>query len=837
MKLLRLSLFSIAGCLLGLATLLLMGVYSLSQMQDRQGEIADLMALQSRINNFSLASDNLLLHRADPELWEAYRGEAAAIQTRLSPLAKGHPAAQRAIRHIDYIVEELARFNAPQADRSSGNNDERQSVGPLPLPLRSQIDMSQVTGYGIALDTALQEVVSQRQEEIAGASRWLAIGFAAAAGLFGALCVVAFGLIYKRINGPLRALSHATRRVEAGEPDVRVPVSGSDEFADLSRTFNRMLDQQDSMVETLSGALANRRALINSLPAHIALLDSDGRILDVNDQWRHFGTSNDSQDATFGVGSNYLAVCRQAAGDGAEDALNTAEGLEAVLAGHQDSFTLEYPCHAPDHPRWFRMTASRFIPDQEKTDFLGAVVMHVDITERKLAEFERKMAERELKRLAYRDPLTGIANRLGFIEAFSRHIAQHGWNPESIIVLLDIREMRNVNDAHGYDLGDHLLVEMARRLEKRLCQATLIGRISGDQFILFLPDDPALPSRDRLDELADIFHQPVRIKEFVIEVSARGGYTLLGEDERSAETLLHEVEIALHETRQRDSSNFHPYNREMDLVAQQRVALTRDLRRALEKDQFELHYQPKVDLATGEVIACEALIRWIHPERGMQMPGQFISVAEQSQLIGPIGDWVLFQACRHLREWQEAGLDLVRVSVNVSVDQFRPGDFTRKVREALETHAIPPSALTLEITESVFSEESETLRQQINDLHALGVRLSLDDFGTGYSSLLYLQQYPFDEIKIDMGFVRRILDEPLNRNIVSMILGISKVLGADTVAEGVENTAVRDVLLELGCRIGQGYYYSMPLEVEDFRWLLEKHSRLPLVPALGHLVK
>jgi diguanylate cyclase (GGDEF)-like protein len=375
--------------------------------------------------------------------------------------------------------------------------------------------------------------------------------------------------------------------------------------------------------------------------------------------------------------------------------------------------------------------------------------MHVDIT-------ERKLAEQELKRQAYQDPLTGLANRPGFSEAFSRHIDRHGWNPQDLIVLLDIREMRNVNDAHGYDIGDRLLIKLARRLERHLCDHTLIGRISGDQFILFLPDDQVMSSPERLDSLAEVFQRPVRIGEIIIEISARGGYTLLGEEERSAETLLHEVEIALHETRLRDTSEFYRYNREMDRLAQHRIDLTRDLRRALEEDQFELHYQPKVDLASGEVIGCEALIRWMHPERGMQMPGLFIPVAEQSQLIGLIGDWVLFEACRHLREWQEAGLDLVRVSVNVSVDQFRLGDFTRKVQEALETHAIDPAALTLEITESVFSEESESLRRQIQELHSLGVRLSLDDFGTGYSSLLYLQQYPFDEIKI--GFVRRILD-------------------------------------------------------------------------------
>ncbi|GHE20354.1 EAL domain-containing protein [Halomonas urumqiensis] len=823
MKLRRLSLISIASCLLGLAALGLVGVYSLSQVQDRQAAIASLLQLQGRIDNFSVASDNLLLQGADPALWTAYRDDAAAIQVRLAPLVEDHPGAQRAIRHIDYIVEELARFQVPEDERPGVTQDERQSIGPLALPLRSQIIMSQVAGFGIALDTALQEVVHQRQARIAQDTQRLSMGFGVAAALFAALCILAFGVIFRRIDGPLRVLTHASRRVEAGEHGVRVPFQGTDEFGELSRAFNRMLDQQDSMMETLSGALATRRALIDSLPAHIALLDGDGKILDVNNQWRHFATLNDWKDTSAGIGSNYLTICRNATGDCSEQALETAEELEAVLAGDQDACTIEYPCHSPDQQRWFRMMATRLAPGHDTEGFLGAVVMHVDISERKLAEIE-------LTRQAYQDPLTGLANRLGFIGAFTRHLDRHGWHPQAIIALLDIREMRNVNDAHGYDIGDRLLIEMARRLETHFCDNTLIGRISGDQFIVFLPDDATSRPLERLDALADIFQRPVYLKDIVIEISARGSYTLLGEDERGAETLLHEVEIALHEIRQRDIKTFYRYNREMDRVAQERLDLTRDLRRALENDQFELHYQPKVDLATGTVKGCEALIRWLHPVRGMLMPGQFISVAEQSQLIGPIGDWVLFQACRHLRQWQDAGLDLVQVSVNVSVDQFRLGDFTHKVRDALETHAIDPAALTLEITESVFSDESELLRRQINDLHALGVRLSLDDFGTGYSSLLYLQQYPFDEIKIDMGFVRRILDDPLNRNIVSMILGISQVLGADTVAEGVENTAVRDALLELGCHIGQGYYYSMPLEVEDFRWLLEKHSRLPLTP-------
>lgn len=814
MKLMRLSMLSTIGCLFGLIVLLLVGARSLGQMQANQAEILELIAIKGRIGAFSAGSNALLINQPDPVLWHAFREEAEFIQQMLSAMTGEFPSASRAIRHVDDLITALESANTP-------NEDSMQAPDPLALPLRNRIIMSQVASYDIALDATLEEVVSQRHAQIARDADRIAAGFAGAAAMFGIFCIAAFGLLFRQINGPLRALSQTARRVEAGEHGVRVPVSGSGEFADLSRTFNRMLDQHGAMVEALSGALANSKALIDSLPAQIALLDGEGNLVDVNDQWRQFGTANDYSDDTFGVGSNYLAVCRAADGPCAEEAIAAADGLHAVLEGERDTFALEYPCHSPQQSRWFRMVATRLAPGTDADDMLGVVVMHVDIT-------ERKLAERELERHAYQDPLTGLFNRLGFIAAFSRYRHQHGWNSQDIIALVDIQEMRNVNDAHGYDIGDGLLIEMARRLERRLLDHSLIGRISGDQFIVLLPGGDASHRQERLERLADIFHQPIELSDLVIEIAARGGFTMLGEDERSTEALLHEVEIALYENRRRDARKFHRYDGEMDKRVQQRVALTRELRRGLADDQFGLHYQPKVDLTSGKMVGCEALIRWMHPERGMQMPSQFISVAEQSQLIGPIGDWVLFRACRDLREWQEADLDLVRVSVNVSMEQFRTGDFPDKVRLALATHGIDPAALTLEITESVFSEESDRLNRQLSDLHALGVRLSLDDFGTGYSSLLYLQRYPFDEIKIDMGFVRGLLDKSFNRNIVSMIVGISDVLGADAVAEGVENAAVRDVLLELDCQIGQGYFYSMPLEVEDFRWLLEKHSRLPL---------
>lgn len=252
------------------------------------------------------------------------------------------------------------------------------------------------------------------------------------------------------------------------------------------------------------------------------------------------------------------------------------------------------------------------------------------------------------------------------------------------------------------------------------------------------------------------------------------------------------------------------------------------MRQALADNQFVLHFQPKVELVSGRMIACEALLRWQHPEWGLLAPGRFIPIAEQSQLIGPIGDWVIDEACRCLRAWSDAKLEVVRLAVNVSLVQFMVGDFAGSVREALRVHGVDPSSLTLEITESVFGSESETLLQQLEVLHDIGVHLSLDDFGTGYSSLLYLQQYPFDEIKIDQRFVRYIVEDPYSRHIVQTIMGVAEALGAGVVAEGVETESMRNVLTGLGCGVGQGYYYSVPLDYGDFRALLESRAALPV---------
>jgi PAS domain S-box-containing protein/diguanylate cyclase (GGDEF)-like protein len=438
--------------------------------------------------------------------------------------------------------------------------------------------------------------------------------------------------------------------------------------------------------------------------------------------------------------------------------------------------------------------------------------------------------ERDLARSAFEDPLTGLYTRNGFSQIFQEQLDAGGWDPGAIVMMVDIVSLRDINDAYAYEGGDQLLIIFSQRLMQIAGQAGLAGRIGGDECALLVSGGAAQTIEARLGAIVDQLTQPVDLDGVAIELSIRLGYTRLGQSVRPAETLLREAERALFRHRSDTALQWVAYTHDLARETQARVDLTRELRTAIQADQFELHFQPKVDLATGRLVSAEALLRWNHPERGLISPGVFIPIAEQSQLIGPIGEWALRRACEHLRQWQDEGLDLVRVAVNVSLVQFRPGQFPDTVRRILDESGTHPEQLSLEITESVFAQESATLLRQMQALRAMNVRLSLDDFGTGYSSLLYLQQYPFDEIKIDQGFVTHLMDDSFSRNIIEAVKMLAHALDAEIMAEGIESTEVRDALRAMGVQFGQGYYYSMPLEAEDFRWLLERGSHLPLVP-------
>ncbi|MCS3902451.1 diguanylate cyclase (GGDEF)-like protein [Methylohalomonas lacus] len=839
MRLVRLSTYSIVASFIGLVALLALSIYSYQSMRSNQREVDTLLELKQRVDNFSVASDSLLLFGADPKLWQVIQQEGRSIRAALESLSeKEETGTGRVAHHIDIILRELESAIRPDQwnERLPSVESEQGPGGPLNLSERNQIILNQIASHGIALDSALARAMHAQQQARTQQVVVTTVAFAATALLFGALCVATFGLIHRRLNRPTRQLVNTIERVRNGDIYARVVTNGDDELASLGQAFNDLLDEQQRTYsqlleheqilqrskDELAYALDLRQTLINSLSAHIALLDQDGTVIDVNDQWRHFGQENDYKDNQFGIGQNYISVCETAHGDCAKDAQRVAEGLRAILAGEQDIFALEYACHSPQEQRWFRVMINRLTPGQTDSSVYGAVVMHVDITERKLAELE-------LNRLAFEDALTHLWSRTGFINHLAEHFQTQGWQFGGRVVLLDIVQLHDINDAYGYSTGDLMLNSIARRLQARVGDQGFVGRTGGDEFVVYLQGGANPADGWERQLLNSVFAEPFHVEHAPIYVEAQFGFTRLETQPRSAENLVREAELALFYCRRRGlGDNWAAYNHTLDSESQDRLRLTRELRLALDNDEFELHFQPKVSLANGAIIGCEALLRWHHPERGLQPPASFIPVAEKSQLIRPIGRWVLNEACRYLSVWRDAGLGIVNVSLNVSMVQFTESNFSRTVAEALAAHDVPPQSLTLEITESVFDQESEQLREEIIRLHELGVNLSLDDFGTGYSSLRYLQQYPFDEIKIDQSFTRKLLDDAYSECIVNAILDIAKALGAEAVAEGVENEQMRSGLMALGCRNGQGYYYSVPLEVEDFRWLLDKRRTLPL---------
>ncbi len=441
---------------------------------------------------------------------------------------------------------------------------------------------------------------------------------------------------------------------------------------------------------------------------------------------------------------------------------------------------------------------------------------------------ERKRAEEQIRFLAYHDSLTGLGNRLLFKERLAMAIASARRNLwQAGVLFLDLDHFKRINDTLGHSVGDALLQGVADRLAASVREADVvarddmpsaISRLGGDEFTILLEglhdaQNLAKVARRILESLARPFH--LCGHEVVITCSI--GITAWPDDGDSVEVLLRNADTAMYHAKEQGRNNYQFYAQSMNVVALQRLILEGKLRRALEHDEFEVHYQPKVSLSTGAITGLEALLRWRDPELGMVLPGDFIPIAEETGLIAPISDWVARAVCLQLVAWRQRGVPLVPIAVNLSAHQFRSGDLVAKIGAVLRETAVPPQLLEMEITESTLMRDEPRVAAALEELRAQGLRISIDDFGTGYSSLAYLRRLPVDTLKIDRSFVSNIAENADDAALTAAIVSMARALRLRVVAEGVETTAQRDLLRSFGCDEMQGHLVSRavaPAEIE-----------------------
>jgi diguanylate cyclase (GGDEF)-like protein/PAS domain S-box-containing protein len=448
---------------------------------------------------------------------------------------------------------------------------------------------------------------------------------------------------------------------------------------------------------------------------------------------------------------------------------------------------------------------------------IGAVIVFHDVSAARAMSLQMVYS-------AQHDVVTDLPNRILLNDRTTQSISLARRNNRSVAVLfLDLDHFKYINDSLGHDIGDQLLQCVSKRLQTSVRGSDTVSRQGGDEFVILLSEiTHPRHAATIADKILRSLNVPCSIEGHDLHIDGSIGISIYPADGDDAETLIKNADTAMYHAKENGRNNFQFFTAEMNLKSVQRQSTESNLRRAIERDEFLLHYQPKINLVTGEITGVEALIRWQQPDRGLVPPAQFVPIAEDCGLILPIGRWVLREACRQAREWQAAGLPFKRISVNVSAAEFRGKGFVEGVATVLAETGMDACYLDLELTEGVLMANAESTGATLHALKAMGIHLAVDDFGTGYSSLSYLRQFPIDVLKIDQSFVRQITSDPDDSPIVSAIIDMAKNLKQRVIAEGIETQEQLAFLQARHCAEGQGYLFSQPLPASEFGRLLER---------------
>lgn len=553
----------------------------------------------------------------------------------------------------------------------------------------------------------------------------------------------------------------------------------------------------------------------------IAFVALDGRILRVNPAFR----------AITGYSSNELRRMTIQdvihPDDRDADDYNALRLLSADVPAYQ---AVKRFLRRADESFWVQLSMSLVRDADGEPDYFIAQVHDIS---------ERIRSEQELRHQAFHDALTGLPNRSLFVDRLGHALARARREGTTVAVLfLDLDNFKIVNDSLGHRSGDQLLLEMAERLKLCVRPGDTVSRMGGDEFTVLLENISGVADAVRVAQrIAEQSLRPFVLGEREFTVSASIGIALSSVTSLAADDLIRDADTAMYEAKRRGKSRYEVFDSQMNSSARDRLELEVALQRATERGEFVLYYQPIVELATGRISEVEALLRWKSPERGLVPPDEFMPVAEETGLVVAIGEWVLKTACRQLRQWQmryphDSPLSM---SVNLSPRQFMQPSLVDAVRDALEDSGIVPRTLKLEINERALMQDARHAAATIEALENLGVRITLDDFGTGFSSLSYLNRFPAHILKIDRSFVSGIGSNPGSTTLIDAAVALAKTLGIGVIAEGIETSGQLDYLVDIDCDCGQGYYFAMPLRVDQFDTILrdQRTSRALLPIARG----
>lgn len=628
------------------------------------------------------------------------------------------------------------------------------------------------------------------------------------------LAIILFVIVYRKVARHLHDLAMNVVAIDPGNLNARVSLN--------RRHTSTYRDELDILVESFNHFLADRKKAAEQLliaatafesQEAMMVTDTNGIVLRINKAFAE--TTGYSPEEIVGQTPRLLR-------SGRHDEAFYRQMWESInLTGAWQGEIWDRHKSGNQYLKWLTISAVRNA-EGGITHYIGT---HYDLT-------ERKKAEERINALAFYDQLTNLPNRILLVEHLNRSMAaslrsgSHG-----ALLFIDLDNFKTLNDTQGHEMGDLLLKQVADRLKQCVRGEDTVARQGGDEFVVLLSDlgtsepEAASTAESIAEKILEQLNLPYQIGHFSHHSTASIGVTLFSGNQSSVDDLMKQADLAMYRAKGAGRNIVRFFDPAMEAIVKVRAELEDDLRQAIDKKQFLLHYQPQV-VDDGRITGAEVLVRWQHPLRGMISPADFIPLAEDTDLILPLGQWVLETACRKLALWStRPETAALNIAVNVSAKQFRQPGFVDQVLAAVKQSSADPRRLKLELTESLLVDNVEEIIEKMHRLKAKGIGFSLDDFGTGYSSLSYLKRLPLDQLKIDQSFVRDVLSDPNDAAIAKTIVTLGQSLGLAVIAEGVETRAQRDFLANAGCYAYQGYYFSKPLAEDMFDKFLEQSPR------------